>query len=72
MTCKSFLPRGLGLSIFVIIKGSPDIVIQSLHKKYNGLVIEFKSPNGHGIVSAHQDSLIERYRLNGYKTDISP
>ena len=55
-----------------IKKGSPDIVIQILHKKYNGLVIDFKSPNGHDIVSPHQDSLVERYRLNGYKTGISP
>ena len=36
------------------IKGTPDIIIQNLHKKYNGFVIEFKSPKTGGVVSAEQ------------------
>ena len=53
------------------IKGSPDIIIQNLHKKYNGFVIEFKSPKTGGIVSDEQAKMLNVYKTNNFKTLIS-
>ena len=36
------------------LPGSPDVIINSLHKHYTGLCIEFKNPNGKGIWSPDQ------------------
>ena len=33
------------------LKGSPDLIIQNLHKHFNGFAIEFKSPTGKGVLS---------------------
>ena len=30
------------------MKGQPDLIIQNHHKDYNGLVFEFKTPQGNG------------------------
>ena len=35
-------------------KGQPDLVIQNLHTRFNGLCIEFKTPKGNGAVSREQ------------------
>ena len=53
------------------MKGSPDLIIQNLHKKYNGFVIEFKSPKTGGVISLDQSKMIQAYKDNGYKTLIS-
>jgi len=53
------------------IKGSPDLVIMNLHKKYNGFAIEFKSPKTGGVVSDSQNKLILAYKANNYKTLVS-
>jgi len=53
------------------IKGTPDIIIQNLHKKYNGFVIEFKSPKTGGIVSDEQAKMLNVYNNNNFKTLIS-
>jgi prophage antirepressor-like protein len=53
------------------IKGSPDLIIQNLHKKYNGFVIEFKSPKTGGVVSPEQVKMLNVYKTNNFKTLIS-
>ena len=52
-------------------KGQPDIIIHNYHKNYTGFAIEFKTPTGMGVVSEHQQKLLEKYKNNGYKTIIS-
>ena len=52
-------------------KGQPDIVIANLHKNYNGLCIELKTPKGTGVLSDAQRNLLEKYEKNGYKTLVS-
>ena len=36
------------------LRGSPDLIINNLHKHYTGFCIEFKSPKGNGILSPDQ------------------
>ena len=51
--------------------GSPDLIINNLHKHYTGLVIEFKCPNGKGVLSPGQSNMLRQYQYNGFKTLIS-
>jgi len=53
------------------IKGTPDIIIQNLHKTYNGFVIEFKSPKTGGVVSDEQAKMLNVYNNNNFKTLMS-
>ena len=53
------------------MKGQPDLIIQNLHKKYNGLCIEFKTPQLNGVLSEQQKNLIDRYEDNGYNCIVS-
>jgi len=53
------------------IKGSPDLIIQNLHKTYNGFVIEFKSPKTGGVVSDEQAKMLNVYKNNNFKTLLS-
>ena len=53
------------------IRGSPDLIINNLHKHYTGLCIEFKSPNGKGILSPDQSMMLRQYQNNGFKTLVS-
>lgn len=52
-------------------KGSPDLIIHNLHKKYNSFVIEFKTPKGTGIINKYQSEKLKKFRNNNYKTLIS-
>ena len=52
-------------------KGQPDLMVQNLHKHYDGLWIEFKTPQCNGIITDQQKQLIERYEENGYKCIVS-
>ena len=52
-------------------KGSPDLIIQNLHKKYSGFAIEFKSPQGFGNLSEHQNVMLKEYTLNNFKVLLS-
>ena len=38
--------------------GSPDLIINNLHKHYTGFAIEFKNPNGKGILSPDQSIML--------------
>jgi len=51
--------------------GAPDLMIMNLHKKYSGLVIEFKSPTGQGILSEKQNRVLKNLELNNYRVIIS-
>ena len=52
-------------------KGSPDLIIQNLHKVYSGFVIEFKNPKGNGQLSEDQKVILQEYKNNGFKVLVS-
>ena len=53
------------------LRGSPDLIINNLHKHYTGFCIEFKSPNGRGVLSPDQSIMLQQYQSNGFKTFVS-
>ena len=53
------------------LRGYPDLIINNLHKHYTGFAIEFKNPNGKGILSYDQSKMLRQYQNNGFKTLIS-
>ena len=53
------------------LRGSPDLIINNLHKHYTGFCIEFKSPKGNGVLSPDQSMILLQYRNNGFKTLVS-
>ena len=52
-------------------KGSPDLIIQNLHKDYSGFVIEFKNPKGNGKLSELQRVMLQEYKKNAFKVLVS-
>ena len=56
---------------FGYMKGSPDLIINNLNKKYTGFAIEFKAPNGKGVLSVEQSKMMKAYDDNDFKTLIS-
>ena len=53
------------------LRGSPDLIINNLHKHYTGFAIEFKNPNSKGILSPDQSMMLRQYQNNGFKTLVS-
>ena len=53
------------------LRGSPDLIINNLHKHYTGFSIEFKSPKGNGVLSPNQSMILLQYQNNGFKTLVS-
>ena len=53
------------------LRGSPDLIINNLHKHYTGFCIEFKSPTGNGVLSPDQSMILLQYQNNGFKTLVS-
>ena len=53
------------------LRGSFALIIHNLHKHYTGLAIEFKNPNGRGLMSDDQSKMLRQYQNNGFKTLIS-
>ena len=53
------------------LRGSPNLIINSLHKHYTGFCIEFKSPKGNGVLSPDQSMMLLQYKNNGFKTLVS-
>ena len=53
------------------LHGSPDLIINNLHKHYTGFCIEFKSPKGNGVLSPDQSMILLQYQNNGFKTLVS-
>ena len=52
-------------------KGSPDLIIQNLHRTYSGLAIEFKNPHGNGVLSDKQYLMLQAYINNNFKILVS-
>ena len=50
------------------LRGSPDLIINNLHKHYSGFAIEMKSPKGNGVLSLDQSMMLRQYQNNGFKT----
>ena len=38
--------------------GSPDLIINNLHKRYSGFAIEMKNPKGNGVLSPDQSIML--------------
>ena len=55
----------------IYLRGSPDLIINNLHKHYTGFCIEFKSPKGNGVLSPDQSIILLQYKNNGFKTLVS-
>ena len=53
------------------IRGSPDLIINNLHKRYSGFCIEFKSPKGNGVLSPDHTMILLQYQNNGFKILVS-
>ena len=53
------------------LRGSPDLIINNLHKHYTGFCIESKSPKGNGVLSPDQSMILLQYQNNGLKTLVS-
>ena len=53
------------------LRGSPDLIINNLHKHYTGFCIDFKSPKGNGVLSPDQSMILSQYQNNGFKTLVS-
>ena len=53
------------------LRGSPDLIINNLHKHYTGFCIEFKSPKGNGVLLPDQSIILSQYQNNGFKTLVS-
>ena len=53
------------------LRGSPDLIINNLHKHYTGFCIEFKSPKGNGVLSPDQSMILLQYQNNGFKILLS-
>ena len=53
------------------LRGSPDLIINDLHKHCTGFCIEFKGPKGNGVLSPDQSMMLRQYQNNGFKTLVS-
>jgi len=53
------------------VAGTFDLIINNLHKSFNGFAIEFKSPSGKGVVSPKQTDMKSQYESNNFKVLIS-
>ena len=53
------------------LRGSPDLIINNLHKHCTGFTSQFKNPNGKGILSYDQSKMLKEYENNGFKILVS-
>ena len=53
------------------LRGSPDLIINNLHKRYSSFAIEMKSPKGDGVLSPDQSIMLQQYQNNGFKALVS-
>ena len=53
------------------LRGSPDLIINNLHKHYTGFCIEFKNPKGNGVLSPDQSMILLQYQNNDFKILVS-
>ena len=53
------------------LRGSPDLIINNLHKHYADFCIELKSTKGNRVLSPDQSMILLRYQNNCFKTLVS-
>ena len=53
------------------LRGSPDLIINNLHKHYTGFCIEFKTPKENGVLSPDQSMILLQYQNNDFNTRVS-
>ena len=53
------------------LRGSPDLIINNLHKHYTGFALEMKSPTGKGVLSPNQSMMLRQYQNSGFKILVS-
>ena len=53
------------------LHGSPDQIINNLHKHYTGFAIEFKNLSGKGVLSYDQCKMLTQYQNSGFKNLVS-
>ena len=53
------------------LRGSPDLIINNLHRRHSGFAIEFKSPKGNGVLSPDQSMILLQYQNSGFKILVS-
>ena len=51
--------------------GSPDLIINNLHKRYSSFAIDFNSPKGNGVISPDLSMILLQYQNNSFKTLVS-
>lgn len=51
--------------------GQCDLIIPNLHKKYNGICLEFKTPNGRGVLSEKQKAFLKQMEASNYMVLVS-
>ena len=51
--------------------GQCDLMIPNLHKKYNGICLEFKTPNGRGVLSEKQKAFLKQMEASNYMVLVS-
>ena len=51
------------------LRGSPDLIIDNLHKHYTGFAIELKNPKGIRVLSYDQSKMLRQYENNGFVPD---
>ena len=49
------------------LRGSPEFIINNLHKCYSGFAIEMKSPKGNGVLSPDQSMMFRQYQTMALK-----
>ena len=53
------------------VSGTFDLIINNLHKSFNGFAIEFEIPSAKGVISEKQADMKIQYEANNFKTLIS-
>ena len=53
------------------VHGSPDLIINNLHKCHSGCRNRNEKPKGNGVLSPDQSMMLRQYQNNGFKTLVS-
>ena len=52
------------------LRGSPDLIINNLHKHYTGFAVEFKNIKGNGVLSDDQSKMLQQYQNMALKLSL--
>ena len=53
------------------VSGTPDLIIYSKNKQFNGMALELKSPTGFGVISKVQDEFLKKLKKQNYLCIVS-